>query len=346
MRYIFFISFITLFFQTKTFAQIIVEPSPIKWYSIEEAEELNKKQPRTLLIDFYTDWCGWCTHMMKTTFANPGLAAYINNNFYPVRFNAETKDSIMYRDTMYYNTGTGNKPTHNLAKKLLDGRLSYPTIVYIDTDNRKLAVPGYMETKKIEPILIYFTESINNSMSASLDDFMKYFELSFYPDSTLILKDSTKVNWITFSEALEKNKKNPKKIFVDIYIPWYVNSKVMNKTTYHNPVIAKYLNDNYYAVRFDATSHDTINYSGYTFINPTTAPSSLHQLAGAFLQNSFIFPTTLVLDEESKMVNKVQGYLPPLTLEPMLHFFIENAYKSTPWEKYITTFKSEISKTD
>jgi len=322
-------------------AQVTEGTSPIKWYTFNQAQELNKKQPRTLFIDVYTDWCGWCKYMMSTTFTDPNIANYINNNFYPVRFDAEGHDTIKYRDTLYFNKGKN----HDFAIKLLDGRLSYPTIVYLDPDFNKLVVPGAMKAQEIEPLLIFFGEGVNKTKTSSIEDFKTNFEKTFQKSDTLkVTKDSISVKWYSFEEAVKLNAAKPKKILIDMYIPWYVTSKVMLKTTYNNPQLAQYINNNYYPVHFNATSHDTVRFAGYTFLNPSTEQFSLHQLAAAFLQNELVFPTALFLDENNKLVNRISGYLSPESLDGILHYFGDNAYKSTPWLNYISTFKSTLKK--
>ncbi len=47
----------------------------IRWISFEEAMKLNKKKPKMVFVDIYTDWCGWCKKMDAETFADPAIAA-------------------------------------------------------------------------------------------------------------------------------------------------------------------------------------------------------------------------------------------------------------------------------
>ena len=123
--------------------------SLIKWMTIQEALKKQKKQPKKIFIDIYTDWCGWCKHMSKTTFSNPQIAAYINQYYYPVRFNGETKDTIVYLGDTLVNKGTGKKSAHQLTGILTNNRPSYPTITYLDEQGRIISpVPGYMDVKK------------------------------------------------------------------------------------------------------------------------------------------------------------------------------------------------------
>ncbi len=69
------------------------EGSLVNWMSLQSAMEKMKTQPKPLLIDVYTNWCGWCKTMMKTTYANQGLAQYLNTYFYNVKLDGEGKDT-------------------------------------------------------------------------------------------------------------------------------------------------------------------------------------------------------------------------------------------------------------
>ena len=106
---------------TATFAQ-----EKIHWMTIEQAEAANKVEPKKLLIDVYTSWCGWCKKMDQTTFQNPVIVKYINENYYPVKFNAEQKDSVHFLGETFKYVEQGRSGYNELAATLLDGKLSLP----------------------------------------------------------------------------------------------------------------------------------------------------------------------------------------------------------------------------
>ncbi|HQQ12888.1 MAG TPA: DUF255 domain-containing protein [Bacteroidales bacterium] len=130
----------------------------IKWLTFEEALTKSKKTPKKLFMDMYTDWCGWCVKMDESTFANPVIAAYINENFYPVKFNAERQDTVMFEGKAYVNANPGKKrSSHQLAQALMQGKMSYPSYVFMGEDLKVLTVvPGYYPADQFEPILHYF----------------------------------------------------------------------------------------------------------------------------------------------------------------------------------------------
>src|ERR1700720_3621387 len=68
----------------------------VKWIAIEDVVTNLKIQKRPVLIDLYTDWCGWCKVMDKKTYSNENVAAYLGDKFYAVRLNAETKKEIIW----------------------------------------------------------------------------------------------------------------------------------------------------------------------------------------------------------------------------------------------------------
>ncbi|TAH04741.1 MAG: DUF255 domain-containing protein [Sphingobacteriales bacterium] len=129
----------------------------IQWMSLTEAEAALKKQARPLLIDLYTDWCGWCKVMDKNTYSNKNVIAYIAKNFYAVKLDAETRSTLNWMGKAY--RFNANYRTNDLAIYFTQGKLSYPTTVIIPTDNSgPQPIPGYLEPKNIELVLKYFGE--------------------------------------------------------------------------------------------------------------------------------------------------------------------------------------------
>jgi thioredoxin-related protein len=145
----------------------------IKWLTIEQAAERMKKEPRKVVIDVYTDWCGWCKKMDKDTFTDPKVAKVINKYYYPVKLDAEGKDPITLNGVTY--TFKPEYKSHELAVMLLQGQMSFPTTVYLDENMNMLApVPGYLDANNFYKILSFFGE--NHFKTMNFQEFEKTFK--------------------------------------------------------------------------------------------------------------------------------------------------------------------------
>lgn len=162
MRY-FTIIVLTLLSALSTYSQNISVTGnyqPVKWLTIQDAEKLSAELPRPIFIDTYTDWCGWCKKMDKETFTNSVIADLLNNKYYPVKFNAEGKEKITFNGQLFINDGKAGA-AHQFAVALLQGQLSYPTVVFLLQNNGKYEVapvPGFREAKEMEVILSFFAD--------------------------------------------------------------------------------------------------------------------------------------------------------------------------------------------
>ncbi|MCK9612079.1 MAG: thioredoxin family protein [Bacteroidales bacterium] len=310
----------------------------VKWMDLKTAQELNKTQPKPIIIDVYTDWCGWCKHMMKTTFSNPNIANYINTYFYPVRYNAETKDTVEFLDKKYTNKNTGNRSPNDFSIMLLEGKLSYPTIVFYNNNYKfKLLSPGYMSPKDIEPLLVYTVEYIFNT--TQVNDFRDYYNKAFYPDSGFVSNDTIK--WLkSFEEASINNKKKKRKTILFINTNWCNGGKVMLRSTFNNSSVTSYMKENFNTVFFDAQTHDTITYNNQKFVNAYDN-QGFHPLFQHLLGQQIVLPSLLFFDEDMKLLSNVGQYLTPESLDPILHYFAENHYLTKKWEDYIKELQNK-----
>ncbi len=142
----------------------------INWLKLSEAEAKLKQQPKPVLIDMYTDWCGWCKVMDKKTYGKDRIAQYIEEKFYPVKLDAETKETISWKDQQYkYNSAY---KANEIAVYFSNGQLAFPTTVIIpDEKTGPQAIPGYIEADEFEKLLKYFGEGYYKNIS--FEDYLK-----------------------------------------------------------------------------------------------------------------------------------------------------------------------------
>lgn len=129
----------------------------VKWLSIEEATKLSEKEPRKIFVDVYTDWCGWCKKMDKSTLKDPAIMTYLNKKYYAVKLNAESSKSITYKGKVMTEA--------ELATRVFQAT-GFPTTVYLDPNMTVLQpVPGFLEVDLLNKILHYYGEDHYKNVS-------------------------------------------------------------------------------------------------------------------------------------------------------------------------------------
>jgi len=148
--------------------------------------------------------------------------------------------------------------------------------------------------------------------------------------------DDKEIHWLTWDEAQVKMKHIPKKVWVDVYTDWCGWCKRMDATTFKNPDLVRYMNQKFYAVRFNAEKDDHIMFLGKQYdIVPQTRTS---QLAIDLMHGQLSYPTGIFMEEGFQNPQPVPGYHPTQEMEMILRYLGDNTYKTTKFEEYQKTF--------
>lgn len=99
----------------------------IQWINFEELEDSLALKPKKVFIDFYADWCAYCKKMDKAAFKDLRVISKLSDEYYAVKMDAETKDTIFFGGDTFTNKqlGKSRTPTHEIPL-LLASRDNYP----------------------------------------------------------------------------------------------------------------------------------------------------------------------------------------------------------------------------
>lgn len=152
---------------------------------------------------------------------------------------------------------------------------------------------------------------------------------------------------MTMNEALAAQAKNPKKIFMDVYTTWCGPCKLLDKNTFSDKKVIKFINENYYAVKFNGEGNEEITYQDFTYRNPRYQPerkgrNTTHYFADALRLSGY--PSLVFFEENGKLIQAIPGYKTPKQLEIYLKMIANDDYKklttAESWQKYQDNFKS------
>lgn len=148
---------------------ISLSNAQVSWMTLDQATEAQKTNPKKILIDFYADWCGQCKLMDKNTFTNSVISQFINENYYPVKFNSEGNETVSLMGRTFQNENfTGGKKKgslHDFTKFM--NVSAVPAVVFLDVNNQPITMlQGGLTAKELEPYLTLISndeyKKINN----------------------------------------------------------------------------------------------------------------------------------------------------------------------------------------
>jgi len=148
----------------------------------------------------------------------------------------------------------------------------------------------------------------------------------------IAVKSDAQVKWLTWHEAIEKSKKVKKKIIVNVYINGVEWNRLMDQNNYSNPFIASKINENFYAIKFNAAQKYEIVIKDKVYKYSST--KGCHELAEEIMKGGRNFPTTVFLDEDFVVLQAIPGYIEPVKFEKIINYFGLDYYKTMPWCKF------------
>jgi thioredoxin-related protein len=286
----------------------------VKWMKFEDAYAASQKTPRKIFVDIYADWCGWCKVLDRDTFSDTGVIRILNEHYYPVKLNSESKETHTVGDTKF----SSPELAASLAMVKANESLGLPTMVIIN-ENMQLCemIQGFRKPDFLKERLSFFAFNKNGAESSK----------------------KAQVKWMKFEDAVAASQKAPRKIFVDIYADWCGWCKVLDRDTFSDAVVAKILNEQYYPVKLDAESKEMHTLpDGRTVSSPELAAT----LATSKPGERYGLPTMVVLNEKASILTRIQGAQKPDFMAPALLFFSENHYLEKTWEDYSKEYVNNI----
>lgn len=154
----------------------------INWVTFESLDSLLAVAPKKIMINIYTNWCGYCKAMEKEVFKNDSAANFINENYYAINFDAEQKNNILFNNTEYRaRMKYENIMTHELVMQLLNGAISYPSVVILNEKKKVVGVEaGYQALFQMEGMLKYFVSE--SFLKEPYNDYVRKLIFSWAPN--------------------------------------------------------------------------------------------------------------------------------------------------------------------
>ena len=109
----------------------------LDWLQFDAAAALAAKQNKHMIVDVYTNWCGWCKVMDKQTYGDPEVAGYLTKNFILAKVNGESASKVVWK---------GKEMTERQFAREV-GVTGYPATFFMKPNSELLGgVPGFIKS--------------------------------------------------------------------------------------------------------------------------------------------------------------------------------------------------------
>ena len=128
----------------------------LPWKSFDEGVDLARKTNKKILVDVYTDWCGWCKKMDSDVYSQQDVIEILNAGFVLVKLNAESDKSLTYKERTLTEA--------QFASAV--GVTGYPSTLFFESSGKPITLlPGFVPAPKFVPILRYISENHYQTVS-------------------------------------------------------------------------------------------------------------------------------------------------------------------------------------
>jgi thioredoxin-related protein len=134
----------------------------VAWMGYGDALKSAKSENKKVIVDVYTNWCGWCKRMDKDVYGNGEIREYLKKHYVSVKLNAESSAK--------HDVAGSSKSETEIARGF--GISSYPTTVFLNSQGELItSVAGYIKADMFTIVLEYIGE--DHYKSVKWDDFLK-----------------------------------------------------------------------------------------------------------------------------------------------------------------------------